>query len=56
MHPLKEDPIYGPCMDIIQNYELCNLSTVARYTNQCHDLYEQMCACMKQQVRRSGGG
>jgi len=51
MHPLKEDPLYEPCADIIRQYEICNQDQFKRFTNQCHVLYESMTACMKVQVR-----
>ena len=51
MHPLTDNPVYAPCNSIIQQYEQCNSSLWNRYTNKCSILYEQMCKCMKDQVR-----
>lgn len=51
MHPLRDDPLYMPCIDIIEDYDSCNGQLWKKFTGQCNDLYEKMSACMKEQVR-----
>ncbi|KAI3639425.1 hypothetical protein MIR68_002553 [Amoeboaphelidium protococcarum] len=51
MHPLKDDPLYKPCQDVIEKYVECNDSTMSRLRGDCNSLFESMTSCMRQQRR-----